>query len=97
MQFHAKGHWSQSQNQQQLGLLGLLSHERPASDQIPDNNNQQLLGLIEGFFLQEYLKRPNSISDCLDLLNTVQGGAPQVPAAHIASSHGQPAASPLQF
>ena len=69
-------------NQQQLGLLVFLSHERPASDQIPDNNNQQLLGLIEEFTKEpSETKRPRTI-------------APSEPPA---TSHGQPATSSLQF
>ena len=57
-------------NQQLLGLIGLLSHERPACDQIPANNNQQLLGLIEGLSTgvsQATRTLPIIISNCLHL------------------------------
>ena len=61
-----------------LGLIEGLS----TRSQIPDNNNQQLLGLIEEFTKEpSETKRPRTI-------------APSEPPA---TSHRQPATSPLQF
>ena len=66
MQLSSKGPLESTASSKQSAIAGSYrasSHGRETSDQIPDNNNQQLLGLIEEFNKEpSETKRPQSIA-----------------------------------